>query len=97
MVEALLRAGATPKSSTSDGETALMTAARAGSQESVKALLARGADVNAGEGWLGQTALMLRRSTTNRRWLRHWLEAGADVNAESTAVLVTPRSRGSKA
>ncbi len=35
-----------------------MAAARTGKPEPSRLLLARGADVNATEGWLGQTALM---------------------------------------
>ena len=35
-----------------------MTAARAGDAESVRVLLAHGADVDATENWHGQTALM---------------------------------------
>jgi ankyrin repeat protein len=59
LVEALLAAGADPKTlSTEDGETVLMTAARAGNKEVVSVLLVRGADVNAREGYKGQTALM---------------------------------------
>jgi ankyrin repeat protein len=41
-----------------DGQTALMAVARTGNIESARLLLERGADVNAKESWLGQTALM---------------------------------------
>ncbi len=59
MIEALLNAGADPKTlTTADGETVLMTAARAGNVDAVKVLLAHGADVNARENYRGQTALM---------------------------------------
>jgi ankyrin repeat protein len=47
MIEKLLKAGADPNAVSQQGETALMTAARTGSVESVKALLDHGADVNA--------------------------------------------------
>ena len=40
------------------GETALMTCARSGNADAVKALLAHGADVRAAENETGQTALM---------------------------------------
>ena len=49
MVELLLKAGADPNTALPGGETALMTAARTGKVDAVKALLARGADVNAKE------------------------------------------------
>ena len=50
MIEALLNAGADPKTlTTADGETVLMTAARTGNVEAVKVLLSHGADVNARE------------------------------------------------
>jgi ankyrin repeat protein len=47
-VGALLEAGADATAlSTADGETVLMTAARAGNVDSVRMLIDRGADVNA--------------------------------------------------
>src|SRR5678816_2097828 len=50
MIQALLNAGADPKTlTTPDGETVLMTASRAGNTEVVRLLLERGADVNARE------------------------------------------------
>ena len=58
MVELLLDAGADPNAALPGGETALMTAARTGRVDAVRALIARGADVNATEGRRGQTALM---------------------------------------
>ena len=59
MVEALLKAGADAKTlTTEDGETVLMTAARAGNTDAVRMLLDRGADVNGREKYKGQTALM---------------------------------------
>ena len=54
MIEALLKAGADPKTlTTEDGETVLMTAARAGNVDAVKILLDHGADVNARETYKG--------------------------------------------
>ena len=47
MVETLLEAGADPGVARPNGETALMHASRAGAVDVVRALLARGADVNA--------------------------------------------------
>ena len=43
----LLKAGADPNTASAGGETALMTCARTGNVEAVKALLAPGADVTA--------------------------------------------------
>ena len=58
MMELLLKAGANANAAQSEGETALMTAARTGVPAAVKTLLAHGADINAKESWRGQTALM---------------------------------------
>src|SRR4030095_4034273 len=58
MGERLLTAGGTPNASLLNGETVLMTCARAGDARAVKALLARGADVNAKEREHQQTSLM---------------------------------------
>ena len=54
-----------------------MTAARTGDIEPVKALLARGADVNAEEAD-GQTALMWAAAEGHVDVVRALLEAGAD-------------------
>ena len=58
MVEKLLAAGANPNAALLNGETVLMTCARTGEIGAVKALLARGANVNAKEPSHDQTALM---------------------------------------
>jgi hypothetical protein len=58
MVDRLLSAGADANAALMNGETVLMTCARAGDAGAVKALLARGADVNAREREHRQTALM---------------------------------------
>ena len=44
-----------------------MTAARTGSAEAMKALLAHGADVNATEAWHGETALMWAAAENHAR------------------------------
>ena len=54
----LLKAGADANTFQAEGQTALMTAAQAGSADAVKALLDHGAEVNSKESWRGQTALM---------------------------------------
>ena len=48
-----------------EGETVLMIAARTGNLDAINALLDRGADVNAREGWKGQTALMWAAADNN--------------------------------
>ena len=57
LVEKLLEAGAHPNITNAAGETPVMTCARTGSAEAIKALLARGVDVNAVEPNLNQSAL----------------------------------------
>ena len=61
-----------------------MMAARTGDPETVKALLAHGAVVDAREGWRGQTALMWAATENNAEAIRLLIEAGADVKAKST-------------
>jgi ankyrin repeat protein len=60
-----------------------MTAARTGSVDAVKVLLAHGADVNAKETWHGETALMWAVSEKHPDVARELLAKGADVNARS--------------
>ena len=84
VVEILLKAGANPNAEFPSGETVLMTASFAGNVDVVKALLARGANVNATEIAKGQTALMWAVSEGHRDVVRALLDQGADVNAHST-------------
>ena len=65
IVERLLNAGADPNTALPDGETALMTAARTGNVDAVKALLARGANVTRARTAQGQTALMWAAAENN--------------------------------
>ena len=84
MVEALLKAGADPKTlTTGDGETVLMTAARAGNVDVVRLLLDRGADVNAREKYKGQTALMWAAAERHPAVVKLLLEHGADWKVRS--------------
>jgi ankyrin repeat protein len=84
MIDALLKAGADPKAlTTADGETVLMTAARAGSADAVKILLERGADVNARENYKGQTALMWAAAEQHPAVVKVLLEHGADWKVRS--------------
>ena len=66
-----------------EGETVLMTAARTGNPDVVRALIARGANVNAGEAWQGQTALMWAASQNNAAAVKALIELGADKEARS--------------
>jgi uncharacterized protein len=67
-----------------------MTAARTGSAETIKALVARGANVKARERRKGQTALMWAAAENNVAAIRALIEAGADVNERSTGGSFTP-------
>ena len=58
-----------------------MTAARTGNADAVQVLVARGADVNAREGWRGQTALMWAAAENNAAAIRVLAGAGADLRA----------------
>ena len=69
-----------------------MTAARTGNAEVVRMLLARGADANARESSLGETALMWAAAENHPEAVRALIEHGADPNARSDK-LVYPKDR----
>jgi len=96
MVVKLLAAGANPNSSLPNGETALMTAAATGSIEAAKALVDRGAQVDARDHDRGQTALMWAASEQHPEMVRLLIESHADINARSkggfTPLLFAARS-----
>jgi len=77
MIQALLKAGAHPNNAI------LMDAARTGNGEVVRMLLARGADANARESSLGETALMWAAAENHPEAVRALIEHGADPNARS--------------
>ncbi len=95
VIEMLLKAGANPNTLGADGETALMSAARAGVLGNVKTLVAHGAKVNATEQWRSQTALMWAAAEGHANVVKALVEAGADVKARSrngfTALLFAAR------
>jgi ankyrin repeat protein len=86
IIQALLQAGAHPTGAI------LMTAARTGNAEAVRMLLARGADANARDSSLGETALMWAAAENHPEAVRALIEHGADPNARSDK-LVYPKDR----
>jgi ankyrin repeat protein len=84
MVQLLLEHGADANTALPEGETALMTAARAGDVATLDALLAHGADPNARERWKGQTALMWAAHENNAAAVATLLAAGAERDARSS-------------
>ena len=85
VIKALLEASADPKAATSpDGETVLMTAARTGNVDTLRAILAAGGvDVDAKEDWYGETALIWAAGQGHTRAVQVLAEHGANVNARS--------------
>ena len=83
MVERLLAAGANANAKLLNGETVLMTCARAGEPRAVKALLVHGADVNAWEQEHNQTALMWAVAQRHPDVVQLLIEARADIRARS--------------
>ena len=77
MIQMLLQAGAHPTN------FILMTAARTGNAEVLRMLIARGADANARESSLGETALMWAAAENHPEAVRALIEHGADPNARS--------------
>jgi ankyrin repeat protein len=106
IIEQLLKAGADPNTrNTADGETVLMTSARAGNLDAVNSLLNHGADVHAKETYKGQTALMWAAAEHHPQVAKALLEHGADWKVQSsfretkipklsTASSISPISRG---
>jgi len=79
MVELLLKAGADPNAALPGGETPLMTAARTGAAEAVKALLSHGARIDGKDDRRGQTALMWAAAEGHAAIVQDLVEGGADV------------------
>lgn len=83
MVERLLAAGGDPNAASINGETVLMTCARAGEPRAVKALVMKGARVNVKEKAHDQTALMWAAAQRHPEVTGLLIEAGADIHAQS--------------
>ena len=79
----LLEAGGDPNRASGEGETPLMTVARTGVVPAVEVLIEHGAEVDAVEGWRGQTALMWTASQDNPGAAEALMAAGADMHARS--------------
>ncbi|HEV8395119.1 MAG TPA: ankyrin repeat domain-containing protein [Vicinamibacterales bacterium] len=84
MVSRLLEAGADPNLALPSGETPLMNCARTGDAAAVRALVARGARVEAREAAHQQTALMWAAAQGHPAAVSALLAAKADVRARSS-------------
>src|SRR5207253_9555368 len=80
----LVEAGANPNAAQINGVTSLMTGARTGELEVVKALVAHGADVRVAMPATGQTALMWATAGGHLDVIRELIVRGADVHVPST-------------
>jgi ankyrin repeat protein len=85
VLKELLDAHADVESPNSEGQTALMLAARTGRLDAAELLLKRGAKVDAREEWGGQTALMWATAQSQPQMVHLLLAHGADVNARGIA------------
>jgi ankyrin repeat protein len=83
MAKKLIAAGADANRPLMSGETPLMVAAKRGNVETVKALLAGGANPNAQESSAGQTALMWALSSRQAAAVDELVKHGADVQLAS--------------
>jgi ankyrin repeat protein len=90
LVRLLLGAKADPGSSDFTGETCLMMAARAGQLPIVKALLDKGAPVDARDPEYQQTALMVSARSGNVDIVRLLIQRGAQVNAQTRTGATPP-------
>ena len=86
LVTRLLDAGLPATATGPLGETALHTCARSGDVAAAKVLIARGAPLEAGESWRGQTPLMWAAAQGHVPMISMLIEAGADPNTRSTVV-----------
>jgi ankyrin repeat protein len=91
MVDLLLRSGANPAKAHPEGETPLLAAARSGSVDTVRLLLARGVDVNHAETFQNTTALMWAAAEGHIDVVDLLIEAGADLNRQGHITSLTER------
>lgn len=87
ILKALLKSGGDANWANLEGETPLMVVARAGNVKAAKLLLRYKADINAKEGWGGQSAVMWAAAQSQPEMLKLLVSKGADVNAHGTARL----------
>jgi len=86
LVTRLLDAGVPATATGPLGETALHSCARSGNVTAAKVLVARGAPLEAGESWRGQTPLMWAAAQGHAPVVAMLIEAGANPNTRSTIV-----------
>lgn len=86
LVMRLLEAGVPATTTGPLGETALHSCARSGGVAAAKVLVARGAPLEAGESWRGQTPLMWAAAQGHAPIVAMLLEAGANPDTRSTVV-----------
>ncbi len=94
VIDALLKAGADPKTKGTDGLTALMMAAMAGNRESVRLLLEHGADVDAKESEHGQTPLIFAAAFDRPDVIEELARHGADLNLATVVQAPVQQGRG---
>ena len=94
LVELLLKAGADPNTPIATGETPIMTCASSGSEDAVRILIARGADVNAKEPTENQTALMWAAAEHHPDVVRTLIEGRADLQARTRKGFTAAALRG---
>jgi len=85
VMRTLLKAGADSNKTSGDGETPLMTATRSGVVEAIRALMDHGAQVDAVEGWRGQTALMWAAAQDQAQAAATLIAGGSSLHATSTS------------
>jgi ankyrin repeat protein len=86
MIATLLKGGADAKAATSTGATPLMMAAASGYADAVNVLLDHGADVDAKESAMEQTALMFAAASNRVDAMKALLQRGADVRNATKVV-----------